>query len=109
MTLKYAIDWGVVIKSKILSVVKVYCSLLDITMMKMVPVKTRSIAVMSYRGTNFSPSHFQEMKTFITTAELELHAIRVRSQKGSAAKWPRLPIIVQSRLQIPLREQKSYF
>ena len=60
--------------------------MLDISTIKRVPTKTNKIAVTSYLGTNFSPSHFHAMKTFMRTAELELHAISVRSQKGRAAK-----------------------
>jgi len=90
-------------------VVNVYCSLFAFRMMKRVPIVTRLMATTSYLATNFSPRYFQEMKKFMMMAELELQAIKVRSQNGKARKWPKLPRIVMTKLQMPFSEQKSCF
>ena len=75
----------------------VCCSLFDIIIMRRVPNVTRLMAAMSYLATNFSPRYFQDMIKFMMKAELELQAINVRSQKGKAKKWPRLPRMVKTK------------
>ena len=106
---KYMIEPKELMRLKIRSTVNVYCSLFESRMITSVPVKTRIIAEMSYLGTNFSPSHIVDMKTFMSTADDELQAIKVKSQKGSATKWPREPTITRNNPQMPLREQKRFF
>ena len=90
-------------------VVNVYYSLFESRIMTKVPKKTNIMAVMSYLGTNFSPRYFAEMKTFIKTAELELHAINVRSANGSAMKWPKNPTMINNIATMPLHEQNTAF
>ena len=77
--------------------------------MTKVPKKTNIMAVTSYLGTNFSPRYFAEMNTFIITAEDELHAINVKSAKGSAMKWPKNPTMINNIATIPLHEQNTAF
>ena len=98
-----------VMRARMRSTVNVCCSLLERRMMISVPVNTSTIAVISYFGTNFSPSHLVEMKTFMRTAEDELHAIKVRSQKGSATKCPNEPTMTKKRPQMPFSEQNMFF
>ena len=109
VTAKYIKEPNEVIKLSILSTVKVYCSLFDRSTINIVPMTTKIIAVTSYLGTNLSPSHFVEMKTFIITAEEELQAIKVKSQKGSAAKCPSEPAMTRKSPQTPFNEQNIFF
>ena len=107
--MKYIIEPKVVIKFRIRSTVKVCYSLFESKTMTRVPRKTSVMAETSYLGTNFSPSHFVEMKTFMSTADEELHAIKVRSQKGSATKCPNEPTTTKKIPQRPLKEQNIFF
>lgn len=83
---KYSRDWNDVKTAKSLSTGKVYCSLLDIKIIASVPRDTRAAALTSYLATNFSPRNLLDMTMLIRMAEEELHAIRVRSQNGSATR-----------------------
>ena len=83
---KYIMEPNVVIKLRIRSTVNVYYSLFERSTITIVPMKTKVIAVMSYLATNFSPSNFTEMNTFMRTAEELLQAIKVKSQNGNAIK-----------------------
>ena len=109
VTAKYMSEPNVVIKARILSTLKVYCSLFERSTITIVPMKTRHMAVTSYLGTNFSPSHFVEMNTFMRTAEEELQAIKVRSQKGRATKCPTEPAMTRNSPQMPFNEQNIFF
>ena len=106
---KYIMEPNVVIKLRIRSTVNVYYSLFERSTITIVPMKTKVIAVMSYLATNFSPSNFTEMNTFMRTAEELLQAIKVKSQNGNAIKWPSDPTITKNRPQMPLIEQNIFF
>ena len=107
--LKYVIEPTVDIKFRIRSTVKVCCSLFESRTMISVPRKTSVMAVTSYLGLNFSPRYLTEINTFMMTADEELQAIRVRSQKGSAKKCPSEPTTTRKMPQRPLRVQNMFF